>query len=368
MTTDDEFDYDVTVVGGGPAGLTSALYATRLGLDTLVVNRGGGRAAMMRDTHNVIGVTEETSGNEFLQTAQEQVQSYGGEYRRGFVEDVEALDGGNVGDDADESAAGFRVDTGDEALTTRRVVFATGFSDERPDPPLPRTGMGLHYCLHCDAYMFVDESVYVMGTDDSAAYVAMIMLNFTDEVDILLRGAEPEWSDDTAELLENHPVDVIREEIAGMNKDDDGWLESFEFEDGTVREYKGGFPMYGSDYHAELADALGLDREDSGEVAVDDHGRTSVEGVYAVGDLTPGHNQIPVAMGEGAKCGIAIHMDMRAFPRSADDIAELGPVDESEVPAISPELMATAVAHEGHAAGPREDGAGAASDEATADD
>ncbi|QZX99612.1 NAD(P)/FAD-dependent oxidoreductase [Halobaculum rubrum] len=371
MTTNDEFDYDVTVVGGGPAGLTSALYATRLGLDTLVVNRGGGRAAMMRDTHNVIGVTEETSGNEFLRTAQEQVQSYGGEYRRGFVEDVEAIDGGTVdgdGDEPDERTVGFRVDIGDEALTTRRVVLATGFSDERPDPPLPRTGMGLHYCLHCDAYMFVDEPVYVMGTGDSAAHVAMIMLNFTDEVDVLLRGGEPDWSDDTAELIENHPIDVISEEVVGMSKDDDGWLESFEFEDGTVREYKGGFPMYGSNYNTELADALGLDREDSGEVAVDDHGRTSVEGVYAVGDLTPGHNQIPVAMGAGAKCGIAIHMDLRAFPRSADEIDELGSVDESEVPAISPELMATAVAHEGHAAGPREDAAGAATDEAAADD
>ncbi|MFC6785366.1 NAD(P)/FAD-dependent oxidoreductase [Halobaculum halobium] len=363
MNTDGEFDYDVTVVGGGPAGLTSALYATRLGLDTLVVNRGGGRAAMMRDTHNVIGVTEETSGNEFLQTAQEQVQSYGGEYRRGFVEDVEALgDGG-----ADEAPDGFRVDTGDAELTTRRVVLATGFSDGRPDPPLPRTGMGLHYCLHCDAYMFVDESVYVMGTDDAAAHVAMIMLNFTDEVDVLLRGAEPEWSDDTAELLANHPIDVIPEDVTGMEKDDDGWLESFEFEDGTVREYKGGFPMYGSEYHAELADALGLEREDSGEVAVDDHGRTSVDGAYAVGDLTPGHNQIPVAMGEGAKCGIAIHMDLRAFPRSSEKIAELGPVDESEVPAISPELMATAVTHEGHAAGPRTE-AETVEGEATADD
>ncbi|QZP37788.1 NAD(P)/FAD-dependent oxidoreductase [Halobaculum magnesiiphilum] len=380
MISDDEFDFDVTVVGAGPAGLTSALYATRLGLDTLVVNRGGGRAAMMRDTHNVIGVTEETSGNEFLKTAQEQVKSYGGEYRRGFVEHVEAIgrgggdsdsrgsgDDGDVDEGDDGAPDGFRVDTGDEELTTRRVVLATGFSDERPDPPLPRTGMGLHYCLHCDAYMFVDESVYVMGTGDSAAYVAMIMLNFTDEVDVLLRGEEPDWSDDTAEMLENHPVDVVREEITGMNKDDDGWLESFEFEDGTVREYKGGFPMYGSDYHAELADALGLEREDSGEVAVDDHGRTSLEGVYAVGDLTPGHNQIPVAMGEGAKCGIAIHMDLRAFPRSTDDIADLGPVDESEVPAVSPELMATAVAHEGHAGGPRAD-ADEVEGEATADD
>ncbi|SHH31677.1 NAD(P)/FAD-dependent oxidoreductase [Halobaculum gomorrense] len=367
MTPDDEFDFDVTVVGGGPAGLTSALYATRLGLDTLVVNRGGGRAAMMRDTHNVIGVTEETSGNEFLQTAQEQVQSYGGEYRRGFVEDIEALGGGDGDDDGDGGPDGFHVDTGDDELTTRRVVLATGFSDERPDPPLPRTGMGLHYCLHCDAYMFVDEPVYVMGTGDSAAHVAMIMLNFTDEVDVLLRDEEPTWSEDTAEMVENHPIDVVSEEIAEMSKDDDGWLESFEFEDGTVREYKGGFPMYGSDYNAELADALGLEREDSGEVAVDDHGRTSVEGVYAVGDLTPGHNQIPVAMGEGAKCGIAIHMDMRAFPRSTEEIGELGPVNDSEVPAISPELMATAVAHEGHAAGPRSE-AETVDGEAAADD
>ena len=58
---------------------------------------------------------------------------------------------------------------------------------------LHRTGRGLHYCLHCDAYMFVDEPVYVMGHGESAAHVAMIMLNFTPEVDLLLRGAEPTW-------------------------------------------------------------------------------------------------------------------------------------------------------------------------------
>ena len=350
-------EFEVVVVGGGPAGLTSALYTTRLGHDTALIDRGGGRAAMMLDTHNVIGVPESVSGNEFLQTAREQLEGYGTSLVRDFVTDIERTDDGR-----------FRLGGNEGEYVAERVVLGVGFNDERPTPPLPRTGRGLHYCLHCDAYMFVDESVYVMGHSDSAAYVAMIMLNFTDDVDVLLRGEEPEWSDDTAEMLENHPVDVIREEISGMNKDDDGWLESFEFEDGTVREYKGGFPMYGSDYHAELADALGLERKDSGEVAVDDHGRTSVDGVYAVGDLTPGHNQIPVAMGEGAKCGIAIHMDMRAFPRSIDDIAELGPVDESEVPAISPELMATAVAHEGHAAGPREEVADTASDEATADD
>ncbi|ESP89639.1 NAD(P)/FAD-dependent oxidoreductase [Candidatus Halobonum tyrrellensis] len=349
----DELDYDVTVVGGGPAGLTAALYATRLGLDTAVVNRGGGRAAMMRDTHNVVGVTEDTTGAEFLQTAQRQVREYGADYRQAFVDDVEPLDDAGSEGAGDDGAGGFRVSVDGDAHTSRRVVLATGFSDERPDPPLPPTGRGLHYCLHCDAYMFVDEPVFVMGTGDSAAYVAMIMLNVTGEVDLLTRGAEPTWSDETAAMLDAHPVDVIDDEIAGMNKDDEGWLESFEFEDGTVREYRGGFPMYGSNYNADLADALELDRNDDGTVAVDDHGRTSVDGVYAVGDLTPGHNQIPVAMGEGAKAGIALHMDLRAFPRSVEEIEAAGPVGTDEVPAISPDLLATAVAHPGHAAGPR---------------
>jgi len=342
-SSDDE--YEIAVVGGGPAGLTTALYGARLGHETVLIDRGGGRAAMMADTHNVIGVTEDVSGNEFLATGREQVESYGGSFERGFVTDAVETEDGR-----------FRLTTSDAEVVADRVVLATGFSDERPDPPLPRTGKGLHYCLHCDAYMFVDEPVYVMGHGEAAAHVAMIMLNVTDDVDLLTRGAEPTWSEETAARLEAHPVDVVHEDVAGVENDpDSGWLEALEFEDGTRREYRGGFPMYGSDYNTALAEGLGCDLTEDGEVAVDDHGRTSVEGVFAVGDVTPGHNQIPVAMGQGAKAGLALHKDLREFPRSTEEIARDGPVAAAEVPAISPDLMATAVAHEGHAGGPRED-------------
>ena len=327
--------YQVTVVGGGPAGLTAALYTTRLGHDTAVIDRGGGRAAMMLDTHNVIGVTEDVSGKEFLQTAVEQVQRYGADYHRDFVSAVEETD------------EGFRVVAGDVEVTTDHVVLATGFTDVRPDPPLPRTGRGLHYCLHCDAYMFVDQPVFVMGTGDSAAYVAMIMLNFTPDVDLLTRGEEPAWSDETARMLEDHPVEVVHEDVVAVETDEDGWLEAFEFEDGSRRAYRGGFPMYGSEYNTGLAESLGVDLNDDGTIAVDDHGRTSVDGVYAVGDVTPGHNQIPVAMGEGARCGIGNHYDLRAFPRSVDDIDREGPVEEADVPGISERLRERARAHGG---------------------
>ena len=346
-------EYDVVVVGGGPAGLTTALYATRLGHDTAVVNRGGGRAAMMLDTHNVIGVPESVSGNEFLQTAIEQVQSYGADYVRGTVTDVESVtsrdtDGHAAETDGDTDDPLFRVESTAGEVLARRVVLSTGFTDVRPDPPLPRTGRGLHWCLHCDAYMFVDESVYVMGHSDAVAHVAMIMLNFTDDVDVLLNGDEPTWSQETQELLDAHPVDVVEAEVTGKypDPDDPDWLGGFEFADGTEREYHGGFAMYGSDYNNDLAADLGCALNDDGTVTVDDHGLTSVDGVYAVGDLTQGHNQIPVAMGEGAKAGIDIHMSIRAFPRSREAIEERGPVDPAETPAISDRLRERAVAHE----------------------
>jgi thioredoxin reductase (NADPH) len=319
--------YEVVVVGGGPGGLTTALYTTRLNHDTALVDRGGGRAAMMVDTHNVIGVPEETSGNEFLATAKDQLEYYGTDLYQDFVTDVTP---------SDEPGVRFAVETaGGEQFLTESVVFSTGFSDGRPDPPLPRTGKGLHYCLHCDGYMFRDESVYVMGHDEGAAHVAMILLNFTDDVDLLLRGEEPQWSDETDELVRAHPIDVIDTEIDSMSKTDDGWLEGFEFEDtvefrstsnrtesgdGTFREYKGGFAMYGSEYNNDLAESLGCELNDDGTIAVDDDGKTSVDGLYAVGDITPGSNQIPIAMGKGAKAGISLHMELREFPRSLDEL------------------------------------------------
>jgi thioredoxin reductase (NADPH) len=198
--------------------------------------------------------------------------------------------------------------------------------------------------------MFVDAPVYVMGTGSSAAHVAMIMLNFTDEVDILLNGDEPEWDEETDRQVRAHPLDIVEEEVVGVENDEDGWLEAMEFEDGTRRAYRGGFAMYGSEYNTDLAEQLGCELNDDGTVAVDDHGRTSVDGVFAVGDVTPGHNQVPVAMGEGAKAGIAVHYDLRTFPMSVEEIAERGEITAADVPAISGDLRERARAHESNVA------------------
>jgi thioredoxin reductase (NADPH) len=331
MSQGSAHEYEVVVVGGGPAGMTAALYSTRLGHDTAVVSRGGGRAAMMQEVHNVLGVTEETSGGEYLGIGQEQLDAYGCDQHRDMVTSC------SRGDDR------FRLAGNGAEYDAEMIVLATGFNDVRPDPPLPRTGRGLHYCLHCDAHMFVDQSVYVMGHAESAAHVAAIMLNFTDDIDLLTRGATPEWSDDTDAIIQNHPIDVVHEDVTGVQNGDDGWLKALEFEDGTIREYRGGFAMYGAEYNNGLAKELGCDLNEDGTIEVGDHGQTSVDGVYAVGDCVPGHNQIPVALGQGAKAGIDVHFQLRDFPREPEHIDELGPVREDEVPGIPDALLEQAV-------------------------
>jgi thioredoxin reductase (NADPH) len=324
--------YEVAIIGGGPAGQMAAMYSTRLGHQTVLIDRGGGRAAMMQEVHNMIGIREETSGNELVGTGKDQLEEYGCNIHRDMITSCSGTEDGGVrlcGNSADYEA--------------EYVVLATGFNDIRPDPPLPRTGRGLHYCLHCDAHMFVDQSVYVMGSGESAAHVALILLNFTDDVDLLLRGDDAEWCDETAEMLSNHPIDIVKEDISGVQNGEDGWLKALEFEDGAVREYKGGFAMYGAEYNNGLARELGCDINDDGTVDVDDHGQTSVENVYAVGDMTPGHNQVPIAYGDGAKAGISIHFALRDFPREPEHIEESGPVRSEEVPGIPDELLEQAV-------------------------
>jgi thioredoxin reductase (NADPH) len=327
-----ERTYEVVVVGGGPAGLSTALYTSRLGHETALVDRGGGRAAMMKDVHNLVGIPEDRSGVEFLQTGTEQLESYGCDVHRDIVTS------GGKGPDGK-----FRLCGNETDYVADAVVLATGFNDVRPQPPLPRTGRGLHYCLHCDAHMFSGESVYVMGHSESAAHVAAIMLNFTDQVDLLTQGEEPGWSDETAEMISNHPIDVVDTEVTGVRNGTDGWLEALEFEDGTVREYRGGFAMYGAEYNNGLAKDLGCEVNADGTVDVDEHGRTSVDGLYAVGDVTPGHNQVPIALGDGAKAGISIHWALRDFPRDPELVEQQGPVRSTEVPGMPDALLEKAM-------------------------
>ncbi|AHG04524.1 thioredoxin-disulfide reductase [Halobacterium sp. DL1] len=353
----DRRSYEVVVVGGGPAGMTTSLYTTRLGHRTAVFEAEGGRHASVSHVHNLFGVSEDVSGRELSKHAVDQFEEYGGTYYLDAVEDVR------------QSDDGFVVEAGHGTVEAERVVFATGFSDREPDVPelLSFTGRGLHYCLHCDAYTLGDGPVFVLGHDDHAATVAMLMLNFTADVDLLLDGHEPEWSEDVERQLRAHPVDVVEASVVGAfpraerasdrgeatdgrtgseaNSDSatDPWLGGLTFaagesgREGTDREYLGGFAMYGKEYDTDLAASLGCALADDGALAVDENYETSVDGAYAAGDITHGQNQTVVAMGDGARAGMAVHKDLRRYPLPPEDLDD---AELAEVPAAAADLRA----------------------------
>ncbi|WP_226480670.1 NAD(P)/FAD-dependent oxidoreductase [Natrinema amylolyticum] len=332
----DPLEYEVAVVGGGPAGLTTALYATRLGHRTVLFEKEGGRHARVTHVHNLLGVSENVSGEQLATHAVDQLEHYGGDFFPDAVESVAKL-----GDDGDGTPGGgddprFRLESTHATVDARRVVFATGFRDRSPEvSELERfTGRGLHYCLHCDAYTLGDGPVFVLGHTESAAHVAMTMLNFTADVDLLLDDREPEWDQETDRQLEAHPVDVVDTAVVSAYEDDTipddepPWLGGLSFADGTERDYLGGFAMYGSAYNADLAADLGCDLRDDGAIAVDEDRETSVDGVYAVGDVTHGQNQTTIAIGDGAYAGLALHKDLRPFPKSLDDLEASDEADD----------------------------------------
>ncbi|APW97640.1 pyridine nucleotide-disulfide oxidoreductase [Halobiforma lacisalsi AJ5] len=325
--------YEVVVVGGGPAGLTTAIYATRLGHETAVFEKEGGRHAAVEHVHNLLGVSENVSGRELAAHAVAQLEHYGGDFFPDAVDAVTRLESGQGNEPR------FRLEAGHATVDAERIVFATGFRDRGPDvPEIERfAGRGLHYCLHCDAYALGDGPVFVLGHAESAAHVAMTMCNFTAEVDLLLDGREPEWDEETDEQLRAHPVDRIETTVVSAyedetergGSDEPPRLGGLSFGDGTERDYLGGFAMYGSAYNADLAADLGCELTDDGAIAVDDRRETSVDGVYAVGDVTHGQNQTTIAIGDGAYAGLAVHKDLRRFPKSLEEIRAADGADEN---------------------------------------
>ncbi|WP_049927525.1 NAD(P)/FAD-dependent oxidoreductase [Halopiger goleimassiliensis] len=334
--------YEVVVIGGGPAGLTTALYTTRLGHPTAVFEKEGGRHAMVDHVHNLLGVSEDVSGQQLATHAVDQLEHYGGDFYPDAVESVSM---------PDDEEPRFRLESTHATVDADRVVFATGFRDRSPDvPELERfTGRGLHYCLHCDAYTLGDGPVFVLGHDEHAAHVVMTMLNFTADVDLLLDDREPVWDDETATQLEAHPVDLVDTAVVSAYADESleahepPWLGGLAFADGTEHDYLGGFAMYGSAYNADLAADLGCDLRDDGAIAVNENRETSVDGVYAVGDVTHGQNQTTIAIGDGAYAGLAIHKDLRTFPKSVEALDEVDSDGDGvplEAPGSPPDLRA----------------------------
>ena len=298
----DDKPLDCLVIGAGPAGLTAAIYLARFHLNILVVDSGNGRATMIPCTHNHAGYPDGISGKELIGLMKEQAQRYGAKIVEGFVSRLHR----------DEESSLFEAEWGSGAVRARSVLLATGVTNRRPpmdealhDDALAR-GL-IRYCPICDGYEVTDKKVGVLGSGRHGVAEAVFLRGYTADVTLI--------APDKA--LNVSSVDRLALEGAGIETVD-GPAEAVAIaEDSiTVDTAEGHFtfdsvyPALGSDVHCQLAAMVGARLGDDSCVGVDAHMRTSVEGVYAAGDLVIGLDQISNAMGQGGIAATTIRNDL----------------------------------------------------------
>jgi thioredoxin reductase (NADPH) len=296
-----EAPLDCLVIGGGPAGLTAAIYLARFHLSLQVVDGGKSRAALIPCTRNHAGFPDGISGVELIARMKEQAQKYGASIAEGRVTRLETVDGG------------FEAEWGEGPVRARTVLLATGVTNRRPpmdeelhDEALAR-GL-IRYCPICDGYEVTDKTVGVIGSGRHGVAEALFLRSYTPHITLIAPDKALEVGADDRAKLRAAGIETVDGPCAAVAVHGDCIV--VDTAEGHYT-FDSVYPALGSDVHTELAGQIGLDLSDeSGCIIVDSHQRTSVAGAYAAGDVVLGLDQISHAMGEGGVAATTIRNDL----------------------------------------------------------
>ncbi|HEV7123597.1 MAG TPA: NAD(P)/FAD-dependent oxidoreductase [Rhodanobacter sp.] len=294
---------DCLVIGAGPAGLTAATYLARYRRQVTVIDGGCSRARWIPASHNCPGFPFGVAGNELLQRFRTQAQQFGAAI---VPAQIDALV--RAGD-------GYVASGGGRRWRARQVILATGVVDRLPefDDVEQAVACGaLRLCAVCDGYEARDDAIGVLGPLDTALGHAEFLRTFSQRVTVL-------QSDTDVPLDETFRKRAGTVGIAARNAPSrlelrDGGCQAT-FADGSSERYDTLYPVLGADAQSDLAQALGARVDEAGELLVDAHMQTSVDGLYAIGDVVSGLNQISVAVGHAALAATAVHRRLPANPR-----------------------------------------------------
>lgn len=283
---------DVAIIGGGPAGLTAALYLGRGRRSAVVLDRGEPRHAVSAGVHNFL-TRDGTPPAELRAIAWAQMAAYPTVTHRttnvrGLVRD----------------GARWRVGTDDGDLFAREVLLAVGVVDEHPDIPgyRERWGHAIHHCPFCHGWELRDRPLAALVFDEAAAHYAPLLTNWSSDVVVLTHGNV--MSDETRAALtaRGMPIyDAKVEALEGPGRE----LERIRLADGTTLARQGLF-VKPKQHQCDLVRDLGLALDDNGYVKIDFFGATSVPGLWAAGDLTTGYQQVVEAAAQGARAGASL--------------------------------------------------------------
>lgn len=293
--------YDVVVAGGGPAGLTAALYLARARYRVVVVEKEhfGGQITITSEVVNYPGVGQ-ASGSELTDTMRRQAQSFGAEF---LLAEVERLDVEN------EIKI---VHTSRGELRCFGILFATGAHPRMVgfDGEEEFHGHGVAYCATCDGEFFTGKDVFVVGGGFAAAEESVFLAKYARHVTILIREEDFTCARATAEGARNHDKITVLTNIQVESVSGDGALKLLRYRNlvtGEVTEYRppegdtfGVFVFAGYEPATDLLNGIAKLNE-QGYVITDQNQKTDVEGLYAAGDVCVKHlRQVVTAVGDGA--------------------------------------------------------------------
>ena len=287
--------HDCLIVGAGPAGLTAATYLARFRRDIVVVDAGKSRARWIPRSHNVPGFPLGVAGPTLLERLRTQAGEYGVDVVAGCIGRLEREGDGFIA--TAEDGARWR---------SRTVVLASGIVDVMPAMPGLEEAIERHavrLCAVCDAYEASDERIAVYAPVDDAIGHALFLRTFSTRV-AAVRSQPGTPSPERAEAARAAGIAVLPPAVSLRH---DGQCCVFALEDGSVHRFDTVYPVLGGDAQSQLAASLGARLDDHRELIVDAHQQTSVDGLYAIGDVVSALNQISVAVGHAALAASDIH-------------------------------------------------------------
>jgi alkyl hydroperoxide reductase subunit F len=291
--------YDLIIIGGGPAGLTSAVYAARKKMNTLLLTTEfGGQLMWTREIENYMGY-QFISGPELMSKFEEQVKRFAVETKYEEVGSLLAQEDGT-----------FIVKTTDGEYQSKTVILASGKRSRRLDVPgeLEFAGRGVSYCATCDGPLFSGKIVVVVGGGNSAVQAAIELSSVAPTVYLVSRRAyiaDPIILDkmkETKNIIELQGY--VSEGIYGNDVVEK--LTIREIATGKIQDLavQGVFVEVGLQPNSEFLNEL-VDVNEQKELIIDCRARTSIPGLFAAGDVTNGPDkQIVIAAGDGAKAAL----------------------------------------------------------------
>src|SRR6195952_2101140 len=292
--------FDCLIIGGGPAGLTAAVYLARYRRRIILFDGGNSRALLIPKSHNYPGFPEGVSGTRLLEALRKQAHAYGVQMIGARITELK------------RDGEGFTATSGREVIKARFVLLATGIVDEAPDIPGLDEAVAngsIRYCPVCDGYEAADHRIGILGYGEGASSKARFLRTYSNDVTLLSLDERGSGNTETAKSLREAgikiagPVRAIEHGADGMR----AVLRS-----GKAKLFDVVYPALGGAVRSELASALGAKTNDVGCLEVDSHQRTTVERIYAAGDVVSSLHQIAVATGHAAIAATHIHKSLQA--------------------------------------------------------